>query len=78
MSEDTNYKFNMKTILSVVIVGACYSVLNFAGLISAQVQQNTIDFSKAVPNAQGMYYSYIFHIYVVLKWFRLNLRLITF
>ena len=46
----------MKAISNVVFVGVCCSVLNFAGTIKAQqaVQQNTIDFSKAVPNAQGM------------------------
>ena len=43
----------MKKIL--VLLSALCSVLSFAGLTSAQqpVQQNTIDFSKAVPNAQG-------------------------
>jgi hypothetical protein len=37
--------------------GLCFSVLSFAGLTNSQaVQQNTIDFSKAVPNAQGLYF----------------------
>ena len=40
-------------------VGLCFSVLSVAGLTNVQaVQQNTIDFSKAVPNAQGSYFFY--------------------
>ena len=45
--------FRMKKVL--VVLSVLCSVLSFAGITSAQqpVQQNTIDFSKAVPNAQG-------------------------
>ena len=55
----------MKTILvpgstmCLRFVGMCFSVLSVAGLTNVQaVQQNTIDFSKAVPNAQGLYFLY--------------------
>lgn len=41
-------------ILFLMFFGVCFSVLSLAGLTNAQAaQQNTIDFSKAVPNAQG-------------------------
>merc|ERR1712110_1163639 len=37
-----------------VLLALCYSVLRLVGITQAQgVQQNVIDFSKAVPNAQG-------------------------
>ena len=52
----------MKTIIvpggNIILMffGVCFSVLSLAGLTNAQAaQQNTIDFSKAVPNAQGSY-----------------------
>lgn len=37
-----------------VLLALCYSVLRLVGITQAQgVQQNVVDFSKAVPNAQG-------------------------
>ena len=40
-----------------VLLALCYSVLRLVGITQAQgVQQNVVDFSKAVPNAQGLYF----------------------
>ena len=41
----------------VKLFGLCCSVLSFVGISNGQgVQQNTIDFSNAIPNAQGLYF----------------------
>ena len=54
-------------IISLRFIGLCFSVLSFAGLTNTQaVQQNTIDFSKAVPNAQGLYFYTVKFVHVLI------------
>ena len=51
-----------------VLLALSYSVLRLVGITQAQgVQQNVIDFSKAVPNAQGLYFYNTIHPQIVLS-----------
>ena len=61
-----------------VLLALCYSVLRLVGITQAQgVQQNVVDFSKAVPNAQGLYFHNIMNPPIVFFCNEINLVLLN-